>query len=1025
MRQKHMIIATICIIVLAFGGIFAGSIGTVSANAAERADNGIVAVDTAFELMELAPADLDSAAKYELDLESETASGSNDKVDTIEDVFGIEKQTSTEDVISAIEDTGLYQVNADADQVTVFSPYARHRIIVFTDSEIIDTFGAESSVYYTVDGGYRLCYPDDESTKYAYDAFVEQFGSQAVMLDMPISMSADAANSWGTNYMKLNSAAEELNADPGEAVKIAILDTGIDADHIIFNERIISSDSKSFIDNSILDENGHGTAVAGLITESTPDNAELMILKIADKNGEGSLSDMVTALQYASDHGADVVNISLNACYGDYYNLSSETELRQIQASISRMEAVFSEAKENGVVTCVSAGNDNRDIGEVYNYPAMSENVLSVGATDSEGMKAGFSSYGNALDFAAPGVGIDCASIVADNAWKSFSGTSAASPHIAAAAAIIKSYNPNAGMDKVEEELASISEDLGDSGKDVLYGYGVPIFGNGDADTSVRENDDAQLLEGQMLPADWDTDDPENFKKYEQIYGSDGNREVSEAGLKVSDTSEKTEWKIYQSSDSKVFYHDSRNTENANVIPMIDVSYHNQTIDFNKVKAAGIQGVFIRCGYTGYSSGTRNNDVKFLTYIKDAKKAGLKVGVYYFSQAITEAEAKKEAEFTVARIKEAGYSIDLPVAFDVEYAGSNKGRLYNANLSKTEQTNIAKAFCAQIISSGYTPMVYANSSFLVKNIDGISLKNTGNLIWMARWNNAAYSAGDFYAEPVRCWQCTSKAAVDGISTAVDLDYYYQTIGKFEKDAKGNLIYYEYNAPATKVTNVIKDPQSGYWYNVVNGVVTAGPTVSKNANGWWYINGSGYVDFAYNGFARNANGWWYCKNGKVNFSITDVIKGTVDGTVAWWNVKSNKVTVGPTVSKNSNGWWYINSSGYVDFTYNGFAQNGNGWWYCKKGKVDFSVTDVIKGTINGENAWWNVKKNKVTAGPTISKNSNGWWYIDRNGKVDFNFTGIASNQNGSWYLKNGKVQFGYSGKVIYQKKQYTIRNGKVL
>ena len=279
---------------------------------------------------------------------------------------------------------------------------------------------------------------------------------------------------------------------------------------------------------------------------------------------------------------------------------------------------------------------------------------------------------------------------------------------------------------------------------------------------------------------------------------------------------------------------------------------------------------------------------------------------------------------------------------------------------------------------------------------------------------------------------------------------------FAKDEDGNLAYYKSNVIATDVTDVVKDTKSGRWYNVVKGKVTAGPTVAKNSNGWWYINSNGYVDFTYNGFAKNENGWWYCKKGKVDFSITDVIKGTVDGKTAWWYckkgkvdfsvtdvikctvngktawwyVKENQVTTGPTVAHNINGWWYINSNGYVDFTFTGFAKNENGWWYCKKGKVDFSVTDVMYGTVDGTKKWWNVKKNKVTTGPTVAKNINGWWYVNSKGFVEFTFDGFAKNENGWWYCKGGEVDFSVdncmmSGTVNGIDALWYVNNNKVI
>jgi len=93
------------------------------------------------------------------------------------------------------------------------------------------------------------------------------------------------------------------------------------------------------------------------------------------------------------------------------------------------------------------------------------------------------------------------------------------------------------------------------------------------------------------------------------------------------------------------------------------------------------------------------------------------------------------------------------------------------------------------------------------------------------------------------------------------------------------------------------------------------------------------------------------------------------------------TTSVTVTKLSDGNWYSTQNGQK-INYTGFAKNKNGWWYVKNGKVDFSVTDVIKGKAKGTNAWWNVVNSKITAGPTLGKNSKGWWYIDKERKLEF-------------------------------------------
>ena len=223
-----------------------------------------------------------------------------------------------------------------------------------------------------------------------------------------------------------------------------------------------------------------------------------------------------------------------------------------------------------------------------------------------------------------------------------------------------------------------------------------------------------------------------------------------------------------------------------------------------------------------------------------------------------------------------------------------------------------------------------------------------------------------------------------------------------------------------VTDVIKNPADGKWYNVVKGKVTAGPTVAKNSLGWWYINKNGEVDFKYNGLAKNSNGWWYLRNGKVDFSYTGIAKNEN----GWWRIEKGKVNFSYNgVANNEYGWWAL-QNGKVNFNFTGFASNSNGWWYCKGGKVDFGKTDVISGSVNGQSGWWYVKGGKVQLVNSVEKNSNGWWCI-QNGKVNFSFTGIAANSLGSWYCKGGKVQFGYTGTISYGGKTYTIKGGKVV
>ncbi|MCI6732145.1 MAG: phage tail tip lysozyme [Lachnospiraceae bacterium] len=202
------------------------------------------------------------------------------------------------------------------------------------------------------------------------------------------------------------------------------------------------------------------------------------------------------------------------------------------------------------------------------------------------------------------------------------------------------------------------------------------------------------------------------------------------------------------------------------------------------------------------------------------------------------------------------------------------------------------------------------------------------------------------------------------------------------------------------TEVIKGTVNGEtaWWNVSGGKVVFTDTVAKNANGWFCIQ-SGKVNFSFTGVAKNSNGWWYCVNGKVNFSKTEVIKGTVNGETAWWNISGGKVVFTDTVAKNANGWWCI-QNGKVNFSFTGFAKNSNGWWYCVNGKVNFNASGVFKGTVNGTTDWWYTK----------------------GGQADLSFTGIGSNSNGNWYCVNGKVAWSFTGTVTFNGRKWKVVKG---
>ena len=191
----------------------------------------------------------------------------------------------------------------------------------------------------------------------------------------------------------------------------------------------------------------------------------------------------------------------------------------------------------------------------------------------------------------------------------------------------------------------------------------------------------------------------------------------------------------------------------------IDVSKWNGSIDWNAVKNSGVSYVIIRCGYRGSSTGVLVEDPKFRSNIKGAKAAGLKVGAYFFSQAVNEVEAVEEASMALNLVS--GYGLSYPIFMDVEASG---GR--GDGISKETRTAVCRAFCATVQNSGYAAGIYANKTWFTEKISTGSL--TGYKIWLAQYA----SAPSYTATRYDMWQYSAKGRVSGISGNVDMNISY-------------------------------------------------------------------------------------------------------------------------------------------------------------------------------------------------------------------------------------------------------------
>ena len=275
-------------------------------------------------------------------------------------------------------------------------------------------------------------------------------------------------------------------------------------------------------------------------------------------------------------------------------------------------------------------------------------------------------------------------------------------------------------------------------------------------------------------------------KNGNQLYCKDGDtyREATTADYYTKDKFYRKKANVeyrytgWQTIDGKRFFYDKNGTAvtgeqviqgvkytfngdgslNTGTVMGIDISKHNGNIDWNAVKNSGVQYVILRCGYRGSASGVLVEDQKFKRNIQGATAAGLKVGIYFFSQAVNEVEAVEEASMTLSLIK--NYRITYPVYIDVESANGRAD-----GISKAARTSVINAFCQTIRNSGYTPGLYANKNWLTEKI------NTGALggckIWLAQ-----YVAAPTYGGRYEMWQYSSRGSIAGIKGNVDLNVSY-------------------------------------------------------------------------------------------------------------------------------------------------------------------------------------------------------------------------------------------------------------
>ena len=202
----------------------------------------------------------------------------------------------------------------------------------------------------------------------------------------------------------------------------------------------------------------------------------------------------------------------------------------------------------------------------------------------------------------------------------------------------------------------------------------------------------------------------------------------------------------------------------------IDVSRYQDKIDWEKVADDEVDYAFVRLGIRGYTEGEILEDETFQTNIEGALKNDIDVGVYFFTQAMSEEEAEEEAEFVIESI--APYKVTYPVVIDVEAVTSANAR--SNDLSKEDRTKYCIAFCEKVKEAGYTPMIYGNLKTFMLLLDIEQLEEYDK--WFAYYDEAYYFPYDF-----KIWQYTNKGKVSGIKGDVDLNVSFDAREYEEED----------------------------------------------------------------------------------------------------------------------------------------------------------------------------------------------------------------------------------------------------
>ena len=428
----------------------------------------------------------------------------------------------------------------------------------------------------------------------------------------------------------------------------------------------------------------------------------------------------------------------------------------------------------------------------------------------------------------------------------------------------------------------------------------------------------------------------------------------------------------------------------------IDVSYHNGTIDWKRVKQSEVKYAIIRCGYG--KNVKSQDDKKWEENVKRCTDNNIPYGVYLYSYADNVEKASSEADHAIRLLE--GKKFKYPVYYDLE---ENKIR---DRLTKQQIADIAQTFCDKLSAKGYTVGIYANKDWFTHYLTDSRFNNWTK--WVAQYNTVCNYHGKY-----DMWQCSSTGSVPGISGRVDLNYSYSPFEYTGLAQYGSEWHYIENGKVN--WNYTGLAQKGNeWFYIEKGKLNWDYSGIVEYNNQWFYVERGRLNWNYTGLGQSGNDWYYIVGGRVNWNYTGLVqKGN-----EWFYVKGGKLDWNYTGLVLHEGTWYYVSKGRLDWNHSGLIYYNNDWFYIDHGYINWDYSNLIYYN----NAWFYVYHGKIRWDYSDLVLYNGTWYYVKNGQIDWNYTGLVLHEGTWYYVKKAIIDYSYKGLVYHCGGYYYVENG---